>query len=189
MAQTTMLEFLKTRRSVLARNMTSPGPSAEQLRAILEVAMRVPDHGKIAPWKFVVLQGDARQALGEIAAQDLGDEDGSVAAQFMRAPCVVAVLATPKPHPKVPRSEQILSVGAACMTLLTAAQAQGFAAQWLTGPAAYAPDVKAALGGGVDDEIAAFVYLGTADEKPSERTRPDYDDVVQIGLSPNLTRS
>lgn len=189
MAQASMLEFLKSRRSVLARNMTAPGPSADDLRAILEVAMRVPDHGKIAPWRFVVLQGDERQALGAIAARDLGDEDGSVAAQFMRAPCIIAVLATPKPHPKVPRSEQILSVGAACMTLLTAAQSLGFAAQWLTGAAAYAPQVKTALGGGTDDEIAAFIYLGTTDDKPSERARPAYDDVVQTGLAPDATRS
>lgn len=181
MAQAEMLEFLAKRRSVLARNMSAPGPTDADLRAMLEVAMRVPDHGKIAPWKFVVLKDDDRAALGDIAAQALGDEDA--AAQFMRAPVVVAVLATPKAHPKVPRSEQILSAGAACMNLLTAAQSQGFAAQWLTGPAAYEDAVKSALGGGADDEIAAFIYLGTALETPSERARPLYEDVVQTGLA------
>ena len=181
MAQAEMLEFLTTRRSVLARNMTAPGPSGDELRAMLEVAMRVPDHGKIAPWKFVILEGDDRAALGAIAAEALGDEEA--AAQFTRAPVVVAVLATPKPHPKVPRSEQILSAGAACMNLLVAAQSQGFAAQWLTGPAAYEDSVKVALGGGAGDEIAAFIYLGTAVEAPSERGRPAYEDVVQTGLS------
>ena len=183
MAQAEMLEFLTTRRSVLARNMTAPGPSGDALRALLEIAMRVPDHGKIAPWRFVVLEGDDRAALGAVAAHALGDEDGSVAAQFTRAPVVVAVLATPKAHPKVPRSEQILCAGAACMNLLVAAQSQGFAAQWLTGPAAYDDAVKAALGGGANDEIAAFIYLGTAVEAPSERARPVYEDVVQTGLS------
>lgn len=181
MAQAEMLEFLTKRRSVLARNMTAPGPSGDELRAMLEVAMRVPDHGKIAPWKFVILEGDDRAALGAIAAEALGDEEA--AAQFTRAPVVVAVLATPKPHPKVPRSEQILSAGAACMNLLVAAQSQGFAAQWLTGPAAYEDSVKVALGGGAGDEIAAFIYLGTAVEAPSERGRPAYEDVVQTGLS------
>lgn len=187
MAQAEMLEFLTTRRSVLARNMTAPGPSGDALRAMLEVAMRVPDHGKLAPWKFIVLEGDERAALGVIAAEALGGEDAAAkeeaAAQFTRAPVVVAVLATPKAHPKVPRSEQILSAGAACMNLLTAAQSQGFAAQWLTGPAAYEDSVKAALGGGANDEIAAFIYLGTAVEAPSERGRPAYEDVVQTGLS------
>ena len=183
MAQADMLAFLAKRRSVLARNMSAPGPSDAALRAMLDVAMRVPDHGKIAPWKFIILAGEARAALGQIAADALGDEDGSVAAQFTRAPIVVAVLATPKQHPKVPRSEQILSAGAACMNLLLAAQSQGFAAQWLTGPAAYAPAVKAALGGGEGDEIAAFIYMGTADEAPKERARPAYEDIVQTGLA------
>lgn len=187
MAQSNLLDFLAKRRSVLARNMTTPGPSDVALRAMLEVAMRVPDHGKIAPWKFVVLKGDDRAALGEIAAAALGDEEGAAkedaAAQFLRAPVVVAVLATPKAHPKVPRSEQILSAGAACMNLLTAAQSEGFAAQWLTGPAAYEEAVKAALGGGADDEIAAFIYLGTPLETPNERARPAYEDVVQTGLT------
>ena len=181
MAQAEMLKFLTTRRSVLARNMTAPGPSRDELRAILEVAMRVPDHGKIAPWKFIILEGDDRATLGAIAADALGDEEA--ATQFTRAPMVVAVLATPKAHPKVLRSEQILSVGAACMNLLVAAQSQGFAAQWLTGPAAYEESVKAALGGGAGDEIAAFIYIGTAAEAPSERGRPAYEDVVQTGLS------
>ena len=145
--------------------------------------MRVPDHGKIAPWKFVIIEGDDRDALGAIAAAALEEEDANTATQFTRAPTVIAVLATPKEHPKVPRSEQILSAGAACMNLLTAAQSQGFAAQWLTGPTAYLPEVKAALGGGADDEIAGFIYLGTASEAPSERARPTYDDVVQTGLA------
>lgn len=178
-----MLEFLKNRRSVLARNMTAPGPSAGMLRELLGVAARVPDHGKLSPWRFVVLEGPSRAALGEIAAAALGDEDGAVAAQFERAPCVIAVLATPKAHPKIPRVEMIYSAGAACMNLLTAAQAQGFAAQWLTGPAAYEAAVLQALGGDAGDEIAGFIYIGTAQAPPSERARPKLDDIVQYGLS------
>lgn len=176
-----MLEFLKTRRSVLARNMTTPGPSAAMLRELLTVAARVPDHGKLSPWRFVVLEGPSRGTLGRIAAEALDDE--SVTEHFERAPCVVAVLATPKAHPKIPRSEQILSAGAACMNLLTAAQAQGFAAQWLTGASAYAPEVRAALSGSADDEIAGFIYIGTAQEAPTDRPRPQLDDIVQYGLS------
>lgn len=174
-------EFLQKRRSVLARNMTAPGPDAAQLRDLLTIAARVPDHGKLAPWRFIVLQNDERAELGKIAAAALNDD--SVAGQFERAPCVVAVLACPKPHPKIPRSEMILSAGAACMNLLTAAQAKGFAAQWLTGDAAYEEAVLKALGGEDGDEVAGFIYLGTASEAPSERARPELDDIVTFGLT------
>ena len=150
------------------RNMTAPGPDDAQLRELLGIAARVPDHGKLAPWRFVVLQGDARAKLGKIAAAALGDD--SLADDYERAPCVVAVLACPKEHPKIPRSEMILSAGAACMNLLTGAQAMGFAAQWLTGAAAYEEAVRA-LGGAQGDEIAGFIYIGTASEPPSERAR------------------
>lgn len=177
-----MLEFLKNRRSVLARHMGAPGPSTSMLRELLSVAARVPDHGKLSPWRFVVLEGPSRAALGKIAATALGDEDASVAGQFERAPCVIAVLATPKEHPKIPRAEMIYSAGAACMNLLTAAQAQGFAAQWLTGPAAYEVSVLQALGGNEGDEIAGFIYIGTAQETPSERARPKLDDIIHYGL-------
>ena len=176
-----MLEFLKTRRSVMARNMTLPGPSSAMLRELLNAAARVPDHGKLAPWRFIVLEGQSRSALGKIAAEALGDAEAT--GQFERAPCVVAVLACPKEHPKIPRSEMRLSAGAACMNLLTAAQSMGFAAQWLTGPAAYAQPVLAALGGVEGDEIAGFIYIGTAKEAPSERARPKLDDDVSYGLS------
>jgi nitroreductase len=134
---------------------------------------RVPDHGKLAPWRFVVLEGDARGRLGAIAAAALGDE--SVAADYERAPCVVAVLACPVAHPKIPRSEMILSAGAACMNLLTAAQAAGFAAQWLTGAAAYEDAVLRALGGNVGgtdgDEIAGFHLYGHSAAKRRANAR------------------
>ncbi len=175
------IEFLQKRRSVMARNMTGPGPDAQQLETLLGIAARVPDHGKLAPWRFVVLQGDARGKLGAIAAAALDDE--TVTAHYERAPCVIAVLACPVTHPKIPRSEMILSAGAVCMNLLTAAQSMGFAAQWLTGAAAYEDAVLKALGGKTGDEIAGFIYLGTASEPPSERARPALDDIVRHGLA------
>lgn len=192
MGDSSTLEFLKTRRSVLARNMTAPGPSAEVLQDLLSAATRVPDHGKLAPWRMVVLQEAARAELGKIAADALAakaetpsvDAYASAAAQFLRAPCVIAVLACPKPHPKIPRGEMILSAGAVCMTLLTAAQSAGFAAQWLTGDVAYERAVLTALGGTSGDEIAGFIYIGTAKEAPSERARPSLEEVVQFGLRP-----
>ena len=102
--------------------------------------------------------------------------------QFLRAPCVVAVLACPRVHPKIPRSEQLYSAGAVCMMLITAARAAGFAAQWLTGAAAYNGDVLERLGGGAEDEIAGFVYLGSCAEKSAERARPELEDIVCFGL-------
>ena len=174
------MEFLQKRRSVMARNMTVPGPDAAQLRLLLGIAARVPDHGKLAPWRFVVLEGDDRAKLGAIAAEALDDD--SVADHYERAPCVVAVLACPVAHPKIPRSEMILSAGAVCMTLLIAAQAEGFAAQWLTGAAAYEDAVLKALGGAEGDGIAGFIYLGTAQEAPSERARPELDEIIHFGL-------
>ncbi len=181
MSATAILEFLKNRRSVLARNMTAPGPTRDELRDMLQIAARVPDHGKLVPWRFVVLEGDDRDALGTIAAAALGDEDE---AQFSRAPCVVAVLACPCAHLKIRRSEMILSAGAACMNLLIAAQASGYAAQWLTGAPAYEASVLRALGGDPDtgDEIVGFIYMGTTSESPSDRVRPELDDIVRFGL-------
>ncbi len=190
MSASHILEFMNTRRSVMARHMVEPGPDAAALEQILTIGSRVPDHGKLAPWRFVVLQGADREALGAVAEAAFlarnGDGEASLqsaaAQQFLRAPCVIAVLACPVDHPKIPRSEQILSAGAVCMNLLMAAQAMGFAAQWLTGAAAYEPAVLARLGGQAGDEIAGFMYFGTAAEAPSERPRPALSEIVQFGL-------
>jgi nitroreductase len=190
MSASHILEFMHKRRSVMARHMLVPGPDAAALEQILTIAARVPDHGKLAPWRFVVVQGDDRATLGAVtqAAFVAGNGDAetslqeAAAQQFLRAPCVIAVLACPVAHPKIPRSEQILSAGAVCMNLLMAAQAMGFAAQWLTGAAAYEPAVLARLGGQEGDEIAGFMYLGTAAEAPSERPRPALDEIVHFGL-------
>ena len=183
-----VIDFLQNRRSVLARNMRTPGPDRDTLEIILSIGARVPDHGKLTPWRFVVIEGDDCAKLGDIAAMGLaerGEEPDMIAAaraQFLRAPCVVAVLACPRVHPKIPRSEQIYSAGAACMLLTAAAQAAGFAAQWLTGSAAYDTAIRARLGGGPDDEITGFIYIGTRTEEPAERTRPPLDDIAVFAL-------
>lgn len=183
-----VLSFLAERRSVLARNMSGPGPDRAMLETLLSIAMRVPDHGKLNPWRLVVVQDDDRIELGDIAARELAaanaepEEVEAARAQFLRAPCVVAVLACPRAHPKIPRSEQLYSAGAVCMMLVTAARAAGFAAQWLTGAAAYNGDVLSRLGGGADDEIAGFIYLGSCAEKPTERARPKLADIACFGL-------
>ena len=183
-----VLSFLAERRSVLARNMSGPGPDRAMLEMLLSIAMRVPDHGKLNPWRLVVVQSNDRIELGGVAARELAaanaepEEVEAARAQFLRAPCIVAVLACPRAHPKIPRSEQLYSAGAVCMMLVTAARAAGFAAQWLTGAAAYNGDVLSRLGGGVDDEIAGFIYLGSCAEKPTERARPNLADIACFGL-------
>jgi nitroreductase len=190
MADPSVSQFLQKRRSVLARNMVEPGPDADALDTILSIGVRVPDHAKLAPWRLIVLKGDDRAELGAVAAQAVNAKNGQDEAamhatesqQFMRAPCVIAVLATPVEHPKIPAIEQILSAGAVCMNVLIAAQSMGFAAQWLTGPAAYEPSVLSRLGGRVGDQVAGFIYLGSVGEIPSERARPALSDIACFGL-------
>ena len=168
--------------------MSGPGPDRAMLETLLSIAIRVPDHGKLTPWRLVVVQDEDRIELGDIAARELAAANAepeaveAARAQFLRAPCVVAVLACPRTHPKIPRSEQLYSAGAVCMMLVTAARAAGFAAQWLTGSAAYNGDVLSRLGGGADDEIAGFIYLGSCAEKPTERARPNFADIACFGL-------
>ena len=183
-----ILSFLAERRSVLARNMSLPGPDHDMLETLLSIAVRVPDHGKLTPWRLVVIKDDDRIELGHIAALGLASKNAepeqveAARIQFLRAPCIVTVLACPREHPKIPRNEQLYSAGAVCMMLVTAARAAGFAAQWLTGAAAHNGDVMARLGGSTDDEIAGFIYLGSCTEKPTERARPKLSDITCFGL-------
>lgn len=174
-----------TRRSGKPREMVTPGPDAAQLDRILSAAMRVPDHGKLAPWRFVVIGAERRDALAALLQQAWRAEHASgdrpdVAAidQFARqAPALVVVLSAPVTDSKIPRWEQELSAGAACMMMLTAAHAEGFVGGWLTGWAAYSPTVSAALGY-PGAKVAGFVFLGTAGKEPDERPRPAAESVV-----------
>jgi nitroreductase len=177
--------MLATRRSGKPRDMIAPGPDADQLQAILSAAMRVPDHGKLSPWRLIVI--DDREALAVLLqnafrAQRGAPEAEDVAAidQFaQQAPVLVAVLSTPVEQSKIPLWEQQLSSGALCMNLLAAATAQGFVAGWLTGWAAYDTHVLKALGGGPNHRIAGFVFIGSPGEELKERPRPVYDEIVR----------
>ncbi len=183
---TEIIDFLLTRRSVKARKLTEPGPSEEQLDMILQASARVPDHGKLGPWRFIVLKGDARAKFGEVLGTayrmkypDAFDERIEVEKErFQRAPVIVAVTSRITPKHKVPKWEQMLSSGAACMNMLNAAHALGFAAQWLTEWPAYNADVAKALGVAKRERIAGFVYIGTAAQSPDERARPKLGDIV-----------
>ena len=181
-----MIDFLLTRRSILARMMDGPGPSEEDLRKILEAGMRVPDHGRLTPWRFIVIRGDAREKMGEVLAEtfkknnpDAIEEQVEIERERLtRAPVVVAVASKVVKEHKIPEWEQMLSSGAACQTMLIAALSMGYAAQWITEWYAYDPTVKAALGLEPDDRIAGYLYLGSEAGEATERARPDYDNIV-----------
>lgn len=183
----TPTSLLKSRRSGKPREMVSPGPSPDQLDQILEIACRTPDHGKLFPWRFVVVPDAARPALalklGAILQAEKTDctaRDVEAAAQFAtQAPTLVVVLSAPIQGHKIPLWEQELSAGAVCMNLLHAAHAMGFVGSWITGWAAYSPGVRALFG--VDGErIAGFMFLGSPMRPLEERPRPEVREVVRI---------
>ena len=178
--------LLQTRRSGKPRDMIAPGPSPDQLRAILSAAIRVPDHGKLAPWRFVIIGDDQRDRLANLIAAayraekpDAGRLEIEAMDAFARqAPALVVALSTPIAGHKIPVWEQELSAGAACMTLLTAAHARGFVASWLTGWPAYSDAVRGAFAG-PEARIAGFIFIGSPGRALEERPRPDFDTVVQ----------
>ena len=179
------LSLLMTRRSGRPRDLVEPGPDAAQLRCILETAMRTPDHGKLAPWRFVHVPRSARANLRqrlEAAYREQNPEPGRLELESIerfadQAPELVVALFSPKPSSKIPLWEQQLSCGAALMNLLHAAHAEGFVAGWVTGWAAFSPKVLEAFGSG-DEQIAGFVFIGTPAIELEERPRPAYETVV-----------
>jgi nitroreductase len=177
--------LLATRRSGKPRDMIAPGPGTAQLRTILEAAIRVPDHGKLAPWRFVIIADDRRAALADLLTTAYRAEKPAAGrleidamVQFAhQAPTLIVALSAPVESSKIPRWEQELSVGAACMNLLTAAHAHGFVASWLTGWPSYNADVRDAFGTN-DQRIAGFIFIGSPARDLEERPRPEYDSVV-----------
>ncbi|MEM8784357.1 MAG: nitroreductase [Pseudomonadota bacterium] len=190
------LALLAGRRSTVAKDMGEPGPDPQTLAGLLRLAMRVPDHGKIAPWRFVLIEGSARSALGDALEEAFAEHDPLAAqdaervqferSRLLRAPTVVTVISAPDVGHKVPVWEQHLSAGAVCQTLLTACSAAGFAAQWLTEWYAYSPRMHRALGVKDPEQIAGFVYIGTATSQPIERARPSPDEKVRA-WTPDLS--
>ncbi|MGE0597732.1 MAG: nitroreductase [Hyphomonadaceae bacterium] len=174
------LALLTQRRSAKLMALGAPGPDAAQIDALIGLASRVPDHGKIGPWRFVVIDGDARARAGAALADVIEGDDGVddarldfVRGTFLRAPTCVMVVSTAAPHKKVPEWEQVLSAGAACYGLLIAGHAMGFAGCWLTEWPAYDERARKALGLAEHERIAGFVYLGTAIAPITERVRAD----------------
>lgn len=179
------LNLLLSRRSGSAKMMKGPGPNADQLRRILAAGIRVPDHGKLAPWRFIVFEGDGRARMGEILAQCIaGERDVSPERieqernRFMRAPVVVGVVSRVREQIPIPVWEQQLSSGAVCMTMLIAAHAMGFVANWITEWCAYHPQVLARVGLKPTERIAGFIYIGHPVEPLEDRPRPPVDSIT-----------
>jgi nitroreductase len=180
------LHALLTRRSTSVKDLAAPAPPDAQLEQILRAATRVPDHGKLTPWRIRILRGDGALRLGAIAAEEFAKHhlDATEAqlaherTRFARAPLCLAVLSTPAMGTK-PVWEQELSAGAVCMNILHAAHALGYGAKWLTEWVAYDPAILEALGGSAGNKVAGFIYLGTKVGETEDRVRPELGDVVE----------
>jgi nitroreductase len=180
------LELLKTRRSVKPREMTGPGPSPAELETILTIGARVPDHGKLAPWRFIIFEDDARLRAGDVIAGVFAKKNPSASSadievekrRLTDAPLVIGVVSLTKPHPKVPPWEQELSAGASAMNIVTAATALGYGACWLTGWFAFDRDVLDGLGLKADEKLAGFIHIGSVTKPSEDRPRPILSDIV-----------
>jgi len=172
-----VLAFLARRRSASALSLAEPAPSDAELADLLTLAARVPDHGKLAPWRFIVLKGEAKAVLA--ARLDAIAEARPDAPKLMaklgklKAPPVGVAVVSRTVEGDIPAWEQLLSAGAVCTTLLYAATAMGYGANWITDWYAYDPEARAVLGLSPDEQVAGFVFMGTASEPPQERVRPD----------------
>jgi nitroreductase len=172
--------FLNGRRSVPARQLEAPAPDAAVLERMLAAAVRVPDHGKRVPWRFVRIAGDARATLGEALVARALERDPDAGAAVLdkdrnrfHAPLAIAVVVRLGPDEKIPEAERFASACCVCFALLMAAQAEGFGAQWLTGWPAYDEAILRLLGLGADERIAGFIHVGTPRIEAPERERPD----------------
>lgn len=174
------LALLARRRSTKLMGLSEPAPNTEELDALINLAARVPDHGKLGPWRFVIIDGEARDragaALEKVIHNDEGVDDARrefVRGWFKRAPTCVMIISSPRPNPKVPEWEQVLSAGAVCYNLLLAAHALGYAGSWLTEWPTFDERARAALGLSNEERIAGFIYLGTPTTGVAERVRAD----------------
>ncbi len=183
-----VLAFLKHRKSASAKAMAGPGPSASQIAEILDIAVRVPDHGKLAPWRFILFEGDARAQVGEKFADvwaQLNPTHGADSLNFqhglfMRAPMVLAVISTAAAHGKIPIWEQQMSAAAVCYNVALAATAMGFGVQWQSDWVAYDAGAKAAMGVKSEEQVAGLIYIGQSTVPLEDRPRPDAKSLLTI---------
>ena len=178
-----VLAFLARRRSASAVTLALPAPGPDEVTQLIALAARVPDHGKLAPWRFVILQGAGKLAFAQALeglALARGDQRAIAKLAKLKVPPMgIAVISSPRPG-EIPDWEQILSAGAVCTTLLYAAQAMGYGANWITDWYAYDAEAKAVLGLAPGEEVAGFIFLGTPADPPLERERPDPVALTQV---------
>lgn len=187
------LEFLRKRRSHPSVTMSEPGPSEDQIADLLTIAARVPDHGKLTPWRFIVYPASDGEKIGGFLAGIYEQKTGPLdtaqrdkeLTRFTRAPLVIGVVSCAAEHPKIPLWEQQLSAGAVCMTLVSAAAAAGFVSQWLTEWYAFDEDAGCFLGLKDGERFAGFIHIGTPTQPPVERPRPDISDITSNWTEPN----
>lgn len=180
------IALLLRRRSLPPQGMKGPGPDAAEIELMLTIAARVPDHGKLAPWRLIIFEGEARERAGDIAAKILHADDATLPetrlqaerTRFARAPLVIAVVSRAATHVKIPQWEQQLSAGAVCMNLVTAANALGYVAAWLTEWCAYDRRFCETIGLAVHEKIAGFIHIGRANMASEDRPRPVLADIV-----------
>lgn len=172
-----VLAFLARRRSASAMALHAPGPSDDELADLLRLAARVPDHGKLSPWRFVILRGEAKAAfaakIAPLAADQANPTKATAAMRKLTTPpLAIAVISRPVPH-EVPEWEQVMSAGAVCTQLLLAASAMGYGANWITDWYSFDKRALDILGVAENEKVAGFLYIGTSAEQPQERVRPD----------------
>ncbi|TDR93737.1 nitroreductase family protein [Enterovirga rhinocerotis] len=180
------IDLLAKRRTVPIPKLEGPGPDAEELQTLLTIAARVPDHGKLVPWRFLVIEGEARQRIGEVIAAAFQADEPSASPEriaqergrLAHAPLVVGVVSSVRPHAKIPDWEQQLCAGAVCMNLIVAARAMGFSATWLTQWFAFDRRVLDVLGLEPHERMAGFLHVGRPREIPADRDRPDLAKIV-----------
>ena len=180
------IELLKTRRSVKPREMSGPGPSPAELETILTIGARVPDHGKMVPWRFIIFEGDARLRAGEIIAKVFARKNPQATQaeieverkRLAEAPLVIGVVSFTRPHPKVPAYEQEMSAGASAMNIVTAATALGYGAAWLSGWFSFDRDVLDGFGLKSDEKLAGLIHIGRPTKPNEDRPRPVLSQIV-----------
>lgn len=185
-ANTSLRDYLLSRRSVGIGFLAEPGPNPDELNQLLLIGTRVPDHGKITPWRLIVIEGDARAKAGERLAQIVrsrnpGIDEASLDVErtrFLPAPLTIGVVSAPQDHPKVPEFEQLLSAGNVAFNLLHGAHALGYAASWVTRWYAFDEEAASMLGAGKGERFVGFVHVGTPTTPIEDRPRPALDAVV-----------
>ncbi|CAM5221219.1 NAD(P)H nitroreductase [Bosea thiooxidans] len=183
---TDTLSLLKLRRSVPPQFLSAPGPQGAQLDELLAIAARVPDHGKLAPWRFIVFTGAAREKAAAVVARVYREKNPQASEEqveferkrLLHAPVIVGVVSRARQHVKIPLWEQELSAGAVCMNMLVAAYAMGYAGSWLTNWFSFDREIMTAFGLAEDERMAGFIHIGTPTAPISDRDRPVMSEIV-----------